>query len=108
MNGGDDLLRVDPLEVGAGGRVQDGRCAICKTTLTAVEDQPRTPREWEHWLATTRKTIDVVWDHGAPDKAEPRLIHLRCRTGRGPALLPAEPPPGLARAGCRETGKSGS
>jgi RNA-directed DNA polymerase len=89
-------------------RVQDGRCAICKSTLTAVEDRPRTPREWEHWLATTRKTIDVEWDHSTPDKAEPRLIHLRCRTGRGPALLPAQPPSGLARAGCRETGKSGS
>jgi RNA-directed DNA polymerase len=89
-------------------RVQDGRCAICKSTLTAVEDRPRTPREWEHWLATTRKTIDVVWDHGTPDKAEPRLIHLRCHQGRGPALLPTQPPSGLARAGCRETGKSGS
>jgi RNA-directed DNA polymerase len=89
-------------------RVQDGRCAICKSTLTAVEDRPRTPREWEHWLAATRKTIDVVWDHGTPDKAEPRLIHLRCHHGRGPALLPTQPPSELARAGCRETGKSGS
>ena len=86
-------------------RVQDGRCAICRNMLTAVEDRPRTPREWEHWLATTRKTIDVVWDHVTPDKAEPRLIHLRCRHGRGPALPPAQPPSGLARAGCRETGK---
>ncbi len=67
-----------------------------------------TPHEWEHWLATTRKTIDVVWDHSTPDKAEPRLIHLRCHHGRGPALLPTQPPSGLARAGRRETGKSGS
>ena len=89
-------------------RVQDGCCAICESTLTAVEDRPQTPREWEHWLATTRKTIDIVWDHGTSDKAEPRLIHLRCRHGRGPAFLPAQPPAGLARAGCRETGKSGS
>ena len=89
-------------------RVQDGRCAICKSTLTAVENRPQTPREWEHWLATTRKTIDVVWDQGTPDKAEPRLVHLRCHHGRGPVLLPAKPPSGLARAGCRETGKSGS
>ncbi len=89
-------------------RVQDGRCAICKSALTPVEDQPQTPREWEHWLATTRKTIDVVWDHGTPDKAEPRLVHLSCRYGRDPALLPVQPPTGLARAGCRETGTSGS
>ena len=25
-----------------------------------VEDRPQTPREWEHWLATTRKTIAIV------------------------------------------------
>ena len=31
-----------------------------RATLLAVEDQPQTPREWEHWLATTRKTIDVT------------------------------------------------
>ena len=89
-------------------RVQNGRCAICESTLTAVEDRPQTPREWEHWLASTRKTIDVVWDQGTPGNAEPRLIHLRCHHGSDPALLPAQPPSGLARAGCRETGKSGS
>ena len=89
-------------------RAQDGRCAICKVMLVPVEDRPQTPHEWEHWLATTRKTIDVVWDHGTPDEAEPRLIHLRCHHGRGPALLPVQAPSRLARAGCRETGKSGS
>jgi RNA-directed DNA polymerase len=71
---------------------QDGRCAICRATLLPVENQPQTPREWETWLATTRKTIDVTWDHGASDKAEPRLIHLRCQHGSGPALLPARQP----------------
>jgi RNA-directed DNA polymerase len=69
-------------------RAQDGRCAICKSNLVAVEDQPQTPREWETWLATTRKTIDVVWEPGRPDKAEPRLIHLDCH--------PTRQPPGLA------------
>jgi len=68
-------------------REQDGRCQICKSTLLAVEDRPQTPREWETWLATTRKTIDVVWDPGT-DKAEPRLIHLHCQ--------PHRKPPGLA------------
>jgi hypothetical protein len=77
--------------------------------LAPVEDLPQTPHDWEVWLATTRKTIDVMWDHGTPDKAEqPRLMHVRCHHGRGPALLPTQPPSGLARAGCRETGKSGS
>jgi RNA-directed DNA polymerase len=77
-------------------RVQNGRCAICRATLLPVEDRPQTPHEWETWLATARKTINVVRDKGTSDTAEPRLIHLRCRQGKGPALLPAERPSGLA------------
>jgi len=76
-------------------RAQNGRCAICKATLSAAEDRPDTPREWEHWLATTRKTLDVFWDHGTSEKAEPRLIHAHCHH-RSPALLPAYEPSGLA------------
>ncbi len=76
--------------------VQDGRCAICRATLTAVEDRPQTPREWETWLATTRKTIGVIWDQRISDTAEPRLVHLHCHHSRGPAPLPAQQPPGLA------------
>jgi RNA-directed DNA polymerase len=68
-------------------RAQDGRCAICKTTLLAASDRPQTPRDWEHWLATTRKTIDVVWDTATSDKAEPRLIHLHCDPTRQPPRL---------------------
>jgi hypothetical protein len=64
--------------------------------LVPVEDRPQTPHEWEHWLATTRKTIDVIWDHGASDTAEPRLIHVHCHTSRGTALQPANQPSGLA------------
>ena len=75
---------------------QDGRCAICRSTLVAVEDRPQTPHQWETWLATTRKTIDVTWEKGTSDTAEPRLIHLRCNTNSGPALLPARQPSGLA------------
>jgi RNA-directed DNA polymerase len=89
-------------------RAQDGRCAICKVMLVPVEDRPQTPREWEHWLATTRKTIHVMWDPGMTDTAEPRLIHVRCHISRGTTQPPASQPLGLARAGCRETGKSGS
>ncbi|MGZ3472575.1 MAG: group II intron reverse transcriptase/maturase, partial [Isosphaeraceae bacterium] len=76
-------------------RAQNGRCAICNSTLLADQGRPQTPREWEHWLATTRKTIDVVWDTATPDQAAPRLIHLHC--------YPTRQPPGLARAGCRVT-----
>jgi RNA-directed DNA polymerase len=68
-------------------RDQDGRCAICKSTLLAVEDRPLTPHEWETWLATTRKTIDVVWNQSTADTAEPRLIHLHCHPTRQPTGL---------------------
>jgi RNA-directed DNA polymerase len=68
-------------------RQQDGRCAICKTTLLAASDRPQTPREWEHWLATTRKTIDVVWNTANSDAAAPRLIHLHCNPTRQPPRL---------------------
>jgi RNA-directed DNA polymerase len=68
-------------------REQDGRCAICNSTLLAVEDRPQTPREWETWLATSRKTIDVVWETGTTDKAEPRLIHRDCNPTRQPPRL---------------------
>ena len=68
-------------------RQQDGRCAICKTTLLAASDRPQTPRDWEHWLATTRKTIDVVWNTANSDAAAPRLIHLHCNHTRQPPGL---------------------
>ena len=51
-------------------RVQDGRCVICRGVLSAVEDRPQPPKQWETWLATTRKTIDIVWDPSTPDKAD--------------------------------------
>jgi RNA-directed DNA polymerase len=67
-------------------RAQDGRCAICNSTLLAIEDRPQTPRQWETWLATARKTIDVDWAPRTTDKAEPRLIHLDCNTRQPPGL----------------------
>ena len=81
-------------------RAQDGRCAICNSTLLAAQDRPQTPREWEQWLATTRKAIHNARDTATPDNAAPRLTHPHCNPNRQP--------PGLARAGCRETGTSGS
>jgi hypothetical protein len=61
-------------------------------------DRPQTPREWERWLATTRKTITKVVTREAdtPDEREPRLIHADCRNRSRPALLPAYQPKGLA------------
>ena len=68
-------------------RAQDGRCAICKTTLLAASERPQTPRDWEHWLATTRKTIQVVWNTANSDAAEPRLIHHHCNNAHTPSEL---------------------
>ena len=68
-------------------QAQDGRCAICKTTLLAASHRLDTPRDWEHWLATTRKTIDVVWNTAISDAAAPRLIHLNCNHTRQPPGL---------------------
>jgi hypothetical protein len=64
--------------------------------LLPVDDQPQTPREWEAWLATTRKTLDVIGEDGTSDKAKPRLVHAHCGHRSGPALLPARQPSGLA------------
>ena len=62
------------------------------------DDRPQTPREWETWLATTRKTITKVISRadGAPDEREPRVIHVDCRNRSRLALLPAYEPEGLA------------
>ena len=77
-------LPINPTACGSTG-AQDGRCAICRATLLAAEDRPQTPREWEHWLATTRKTIDVVWDQARRTRLTPRLIHLHCQPHHPPA-----------------------
>jgi len=68
-------------------RAQNGRCAICKATLLAASDRPQTPRDWEHWLAATRKTIDVVWNTARTDAAAPQLVHLNCNHHRQPPGL---------------------
>ena len=62
------------------------------------DDRPQTPREWETWLATTRKTITkvIIREDDAPDELEPRLIHAGCRNRSRLALLPAYDPEGLA------------
>ncbi len=85
-------------------KAQHGRCPICRDALLPADDQPQTPREWEQWLAITRKTIvkDALRENGKSGTAEPRLIHAHChnghraRDGNGPELLPASDPSGLA------------
>ncbi|MBV9415414.1 MAG: group II intron reverse transcriptase/maturase [Solirubrobacterales bacterium] len=79
-------------------RAQDGRCAICGSAFLPDDDRPQNPREWEAWLTGARKGIVKVVTRQARTLAdhEPRLVHVHCRDGSGPALLPAYEPAGLA------------
>ena len=59
-------------------RTAAARSAGQRSSPSRTGHKPRS--EWETWLATTRKTIDIVWDQATPDKAgPPRLIHLHCQ-----------------------------
>src|SRR5215211_4471878 len=75
-------------------KAQDGRCAICGSVFLPDDDRPQNPREWEQWLAGARKRLAkvVTPDAPEPDEHEPRLVHVRCRDGSSPALLPAYEP----------------
>jgi RNA-directed DNA polymerase len=83
---------------------QHGRCPLCQSPLLPDEHLPQSPREWEHWQATTRKTIITILmrKDGTSDQTTPRLAHHRCHqrhttaNGNRPALLSAREPPGLA------------
>jgi RNA-directed DNA polymerase len=87
-------------------QAQRGRCPHCGGLLLHADDQPRSPREWEQWLTTTRKAITkqhlVYRDDGTPDRLRIRLTHAHCQrrhlaaNGARPALLPAREPPRLA------------
>jgi RNA-directed DNA polymerase len=85
-------------------KAQDGRCPLCGDWLLPAEGPPPTPREWERWLATTRKTIimTVMRKDGTSEDTKTRLIHTHCHhrhtagDDNGPALLPAHEPAGLA------------
>jgi RNA-directed DNA polymerase len=84
-------------------KAQDGRCPLCGDWLLPADDPPPTPREWEQWLATTRKTIKIAMHKdGTSEETKPRLLHTHCHhrhtaeDGDGPALLSAHEPSGLA------------
>jgi len=93
---------------------ESGRCHACHGTLIDADHRPRNPQQWEQWLLDSREMIMLVSQPlDTPGEAEPRLIHTRCRERHHaqrdrPKQPPAQQPPGLARAGCRETGTSGS
>jgi RNA-directed DNA polymerase len=101
--------KTPPPTIGRAGwrlyEAQHERCPLCGDWLLPAEDTPQTPREWEQWQATTRKTIIHIATRGdgTPDEPEHRLAHAYCHrrhTTSGdrsnPALLPARDPEGLA------------
>jgi RNA-directed DNA polymerase len=75
---------------------QHGRCPSCGGYLLHAEHQPQSPREWELWLATTRKAITkhhvVYRADGTPDHLRFRLTHAHCQQ-RHPATDPPAPLP---------------
>ena len=80
---------------------QHGRCSLCGSMLLPADDPPQSPREWEQWLDANRKAIIKITrrEDGTSDEPKPRLIHARChmeKDSKGPALLPAHEPSGLA------------
>ncbi len=84
-------------------KAQHGRCPLCGDWLQPADDPPPTSREWEQWLATTRKTIKIAMHKdGTSEEEKPRLMHTHCHRrqtagdGDGPALLCAREPTGLA------------
>jgi RNA-directed DNA polymerase len=83
-------------------QAQHGRCPICEDWLLPVTDPPPTPQQWDHWLATDRKTITIVKHGGTSNDTRSRLIHTHCHrhhhtdSGSRPEPLPARTPTGLA------------
>ena len=79
---------------------QHGRCPGCGQLLLDADRPPQTPREWEQWLAATRKAITsnaIATPAGStPDEGKLRLLHAHChrhnRKPESPALLPATEP----------------
>jgi Group II intron, maturase-specific domain/Reverse transcriptase (RNA-dependent DNA polymerase) len=83
-------------------KVQDGRCAICRATLVTAEDRPQTPREWEQWLATARKTIDVVRDKGTWTRLNPVSSTSAAITATARHLCPPKHHHGLPEPDARK------
>ncbi len=84
---------------------QNGRCPGCGELLLDAGHPPQTPREWEQWLAATRKAITknaIATTAGStPDEGRLRLLHAHCNrrsagNRKSPAHLHASDPSGLA------------
>ena len=97
---------------------QHGRCPGCGQLLLDADRPPQTPREWEQWLAATRKAITrnaIAEQAGStPDEGRLRLLHAHCsrRSAAGNAkpgnFCPPPSPRGLPEPRRGETRMSGS
>jgi RNA-directed DNA polymerase len=96
---------------------QHGRCPWCGQLLLDADRPPQTPREWEQWLAATRKAITrnaIAEQAGStPDEGRLRLLHAHCsRRSAGNAkpgsFCPPPSPRGLPEPRRGETRMSGS
>jgi RNA-directed DNA polymerase len=96
---------------------QHGRCPGCGQLLLDADRPPQTPREWEQWLAATRKAIthNAIATHTGsnPDEGRLRLLHAHCIRRRAGTAKPGNfcPPPspeGLPEPRRGETRMSGS
>src|SRR5262249_52802103 len=60
---------------------QQGRCPLAHGPPLPDENLPQTPRQWEDWQATTRKTIvTIAMREDSPSEVtKPRLAHHRCQ-----------------------------
>jgi RNA-directed DNA polymerase len=96
---------------------QHGRCPGCGQLLLDADRPPQSPREWEQWLAATRKAIirNAIAEQagGTPDEGRLRLLHAHCsRRSAGNAkpgnFRPPPSPQGLPEPRRGETRMSGS
>jgi RNA-directed DNA polymerase len=96
---------------------QHCRCPWCGQLLLDADRPPQTPREWEQWLAATRKAITrnaIAEQAGStPDEGRLRLLHAHCsRRSAGDAkpgsFCPPPSPRGLPEPRRGETRMSGS
>jgi len=94
---------------------QGSRCPHCGDRLIDSGHLPSSPEQWQNWwLGVTHRMIRrAPSTPGTTGSTVMSLIHLSCarslpaRQRRSTAFQPATPQR-LARAGCRETGTSGS
>jgi RNA-directed DNA polymerase len=82
-------------------KAQHGRCPLCGGFLLAADHEPQHPREWEQWIAVTRKAMSKhhIVEHGPSTDSD--LVHAHCQrrhtTNRDSPQLPrAREPSGLA------------